>query len=888
MPSSTTLRCPRLPAALCLALTLLAPLAGRSAAWAQVEVEAFAGQPFGVGRIRVRAPQAAQVDLYEADDRLLYPAADNGAVRRLVREFLDIDLPREATLFFLFRGDAPLSLSLYSPDGPPIAVRVRQQPRQHERLLEEWWKVYRRSPGDLRQSDDYPRQLELYLTMMLSRRLHLPLGGRLQDPFASDLNSALGPLLGTQEARLRQQRDIMLGLSRPSSTADRPLPPSVAAALDLTPPDAEVPTEPIAAHVPEECLYVRFGSFDNYRWLGDTLEKAGGDLTNLLSARGLDDSLRERLERQLVLKESLLSDLLGGLVISDVALIANDTFVREGASLGMLFEARSGTALSASLGLHRQETLQAHPEAVEEQIEIAGRQVAYLSTPDGRIRSYYAVDGDYHLVAGSRGLVERFYAAGAGERTLAAAIDFLQARTAMPLSRADAVFVYLSRAFLREFTGPKYRVETTRRLRAAAEIELVELALLAAEGEGIPADSLEDLVAADLLPPFAPLPDGSRTEIVEGRAVNTLRGPRGGFIPAADVAVEVVTPAEADDYRRFAEYHRQTIRDWQPLVAGIGRSPLSAGGERVTIDAIAPLSAEQHGLLSGIFGTPDSQRLAPVPGDLAALELVVGEGEHVFIGVRDVPPPLPGEDLGLLAPLAPLARELPWVDFFLRAPRDFAAGYLGTSPDRGTLDFLVGPDFNPPDAAGYSRGAGPLRRRQWENFTAFSLDEDVLYDVTPRLAFEEVERPAQARLRVGELTGSQWGGFLDELAYRRAERTSQGNARFLAALSQQLHLPLEEAPASAEAILDARVICPLGGQYVLEEGPAGARTWTSTAWGSDPRSAAAAASPGTLRLGWFRGLDMDLRLEEGNIVLHAELGLQLDVDEVSAATAPPR
>lgn len=881
------------------ALTLALALGLAASAGAQVEVQAFAGEPFGVGRIRIQRADAPRVDLYEADGRLLYPAVDDGPVRQLVRDFLPIDLPDDVEQYFLFRGDAPLTLRLHSPDSQPITVRVRRQPREREKLLKEWWKRYRRPTGDLLQSDDYPPQMEQYLTAMLSRRLDLPLDDDWREDAASELDSALGPLLGTQAARLRLERDIVLGLVRPTSAAQLPLPADAASGAGSTDlgadapgsPDADaedVAVEAIAAHVPEECLYVRFGSFDNYRWLGDTLDRAGGDLTNLISARGLDDSIRVRLERQLALQESLLSDLLGGLVISDVALIGNDTFVREGASLGMLFEARSGTALAAALRMQRQQVLEAQADAGETEVEIAGRKVALLSTPDGRVRSYYAVDGDYHLVAGSRALVERFFAAAAGERPLSAAADFRRARAALPLERQDAVYLFLSEAFLREFTGPRYRVETIRRLRAAAEIELVELALRAASAEGLAADTIDELVAAQLLPELPPLPDGSRTAIVDGRAVNTLRGPRGGFVPVPDVVVESVTKEEADDYRRFAAYQRETVRGWQPLVAGIGRSPLASGAELVTIDAVAPLSSEQNGLLSALLGAADTQTLAPVPGDLAALELVLARGEHVFLGLRDVPPPLPGEDLGPLAPLAPLARELPWVDLFLRGPRDFFVGYLGTSPDRGALDVLVGPDFGPPDAAGYSRGAGPLRRRQMEDTTVFSLDEDVLYDVTPRLAFEAAERPAQARLRIGELAGSQWGGFLDELAYRGARQTSEGNARFLAAVSQQLHVPPEEAPAAAEAILDARVICPLGGDYVLEEGPGGSRTWVSTAW-DDPRSAAGGAiQTGTLRLGWFRGLEMDLRLEEGSVRLHAEMGMRLEFENHPASENPPR
>ena len=61
----------------------------------------------------------------------------------------------------------------------------------------------------------------------------------------------------------------------------------------------------------------------------------------------------------------------------------------------------------------------AHKDAKEETVRIAGHDVSYISSPDGELRSYYAVDGDFHLVATSRRLVERFYEAGAGKGSLA-------------------------------------------------------------------------------------------------------------------------------------------------------------------------------------------------------------------------------------------------------------------------------------------------------------------------------------------------------------------------------------------------------------------------------------------------------------------------------------
>ena len=124
----------------------------------------------------------------------------------------------------------------------------------------------------------------------------------------------------------------------------------------------------------------------------------------------------------------------------------------------------------------------------------------FLSSPDGRLRSYYAQDGDYHLVTTSRRLVERFYEAGQGVGPLAASPEFIGARAAMPPERDDTIFLYLSREFFDNLTSPAYRVELDRRLRSIGEMQILQLARLAAGVEGEQAHTVDELIAADLLP----------------------------------------------------------------------------------------------------------------------------------------------------------------------------------------------------------------------------------------------------------------------------------------------------------------------------------------------------------------------------------------------------
>ena len=231
--------------------------------------------------------------------------------------------------------------------------------------------------------------------------------------------------------------------------------------------------------------------------------------------------------------------MLGPTVISDVAMIGTDLYMQDGAAIGFLFEARNSFLLGNSLAGPRSARVKSG-KAKEETVKIEGKDVSYLSSPDGSIRSYYVVSGDYHFVTSSRTLVaRRFLQVAKGEGSLGASQEFRHARSVLPLDRGDAVFIYFSDAFFRNFTGPVYRTESLRRLEAATDIEISQLAKLNAATEGKPGGTIEELVNGAFLPPdFGPRADGSHVVLTKDEAYDSLRGRRGSFVPVPDMPVE--------------------------------------------------------------------------------------------------------------------------------------------------------------------------------------------------------------------------------------------------------------------------------------------------------------------------------------------------------------
>ena len=257
---------------------------------------------------------------------------------------------------------------------------------------------------------------------------------------------------------------------------------------------------------------------------------------------------------------------------------------------------------------------------------------------------------------------------------------------------------------------------------------------------------------------------------------------------------------------------------------------------------------------------------------MAAVDLVLAN-QRVFAGLRDVGRP----------PNASMATWLP-----MGRLRDFLVGYVGTTGELGLLSILnIGiPPLS--DAAGYA--VSPLGgwRRQFDQFTVFSFQREVLDEIVPQLRFVPAQRPAQVRLRVDDVSQARITPTLNDLLYGRTRETSLGNIRLLHALDEQLHVPPAACREAAEFLLDAKLICPLGGEYVLRQPSGGPPYWTSTALEMEKDRPATEPPPSSPLLkvhappgyqspplSWFRGLDLDATMTEKTISAHAEVIMQM-------------
>lgn len=871
------------------------------------------GTPFGVVSLEVPLPPQASVDglrilVSDEENRLFYPATfvrsvevkdpppplpgrlrPGGLIDR-VRSAIRSDnsrrVPVAVTVTALFRGEGPLKVQLLGdinqrilvePINARTDINAGLPGGQHAVLLGQWWKNYNDQSQRVRRSGDHPLLMHDYLSAMLAHRLQLPWPIVPTDPDEAKAaaNKKLAEPLGTLAllSAIEPLRDEILQqtLTKPTheALANEQLPAAPTWAPTLLPPvPADIPVEDLATHVPPECFYLRFGSFANYLWFQDLSARNGGDLAQIVLVRGFNYETSRRMERMLNTRMSAVAKMFGDQVISDMAIIGRDMYMKEGASLGVLFYSKNRGLLMSSMESERKQAVGTVAGATLQNIEIVGQKVTLLSTPDNSVRSFLVSHGDYVFLTSSRHLAERFLQVATDGKSLASLDSFRWARQWMPEANGYSVFGYFSPDFFHGLVDPAYQVELRRRLEAIAHIEVAEVATLAAKAEGIE-PNVPEMMAAGLLPEwFDSRADGSRTLRSADKWIDSRRGARGSFLPIVDVEVENVNATERERVERLTRFYQSQWQQMDPMLVGLRRFKAEGDpmAERVSIEAyVAPFAKEKYGWVGDMLAPAAPVAISLPLEDIASVQLLMNGSTpltaprlpyHLFAGVKDMLPPSPGDTKGLIKTFRALKAT---------------PGYLGAYPQPGYLDQLpLGFGVARPDILGISRSLIGLYRWQEAGFSALSFDRSILEGVRAVVQPVRADDSAQVRVRIRNLEGSLISSWVNDQWYERASRASHGNAELMDSMVQQLKIPGPQALSTAERMLDVKLNCPLGGQFTFTTlnggsqpaGPSASGWWTSSAWAGEQLQSDGTVGPPpdyiAPWLRWFRGVELHL------------------------------
>jgi hypothetical protein len=911
---------------------------------------AVAGEPLGVASLTipvgvVEKGRLPRVVVSDTEGRVYYPEINLEAVapppnaftgpapRRIgqgglvdrLRNAIDnagqqINPPSVMRIQFLFRGTKPLSVQLAGDLNQSISVTPKPfEAALHRSMIESWWKGYTDEARQHLAAGDYPPGIETYLTAMLASRLDLPsvdLRSKKEIEKTKKLEpqSTIEQLAGTDALRELILREVMQGPDRTNQLTKVAIPPPPKWRDHVIPPvGPDLPIEKIASRVPPECFYLRFGKFSNAIWFQELTQGQGDGIAQMIMKRGVDYAANQRLERMLNTKANALAKLFGDQIISDMAVIGTDLFIQDGPAMGLLFEAANIDLLRRSL--HAERVATAKAEAANgvrlETLTIDNTEVSLLSSPDHRVRSFLVSHENYVLVTTCQHLVLRFLAVSRGEASMAVQPIFRFTRTAMPLSNEYDLFAFFSPDFFRTLLSPQYQIELRRRLQAITSLQLVDMASLAATSEGKPIDSIKDLIREKLLPPwFLDTVDGGQPLRSSSGWVDSRRGGRGSFIPIPDMSIEYCSPEEAERYAQQAEFYGKSWPQTDPLVIGLRRfaDEDRKDVERIALEAyVAPFGREKYGWLSMFLAPPVQTHIQLPPDDIANIQAHlsgksllsrVPTPDHVmFLGIKDMLPPPPDSDRGLLDTLRTLQQT---------------PAYIGAWPLPGYLDRLpFGLGGGPPDAFGFSRLLVGAWRWTAGGFSVLSFDRSILENCMLHLRPIPAKDPAQVRLKISDLENSKVSTWVNTVWYRRGLEASRGNALLLDTIQSQFKVAPEQAKLVAERFIDAKLQCPLGGEYRLPDQPnqtnsaasqASLSFWSSTAWpsanaggSSIPRTLgldtnpSAAFPPQEYRapwLGWLRGVNAHLTQLPQQLILVGEIRLQ-KLPPKEPVAAPP-
>jgi hypothetical protein len=139
-------------------------------------------------------------------------------------------------------------------------------------------------------------------------------------------------LFNVESIRLEAIEDAMsIGIDQ--SPADRAVPPAIRwTPLTVSDLPDDIAIEPLANCVPEECFYLRFGTWKNQLWLQKLMEEFGGDLGQMVQLRGFKYKLQSKFLNQLAIQSTEFDQLFGGNLIDDVAVIGSDTYFDDGSA----------------------------------------------------------------------------------------------------------------------------------------------------------------------------------------------------------------------------------------------------------------------------------------------------------------------------------------------------------------------------------------------------------------------------------------------------------------------------------------------------------------------------------------------------------------------------
>ncbi len=314
----------------------------------------------------------------------------------------------------------------------------------------------------------------------------------------------------------------------------------------------------LAAHIPADQHVIFFPSFKALVTLADEMAEQGGPLLTMAEPRGETALVQERYEQQLGLSLDAGVRLLGPTMIKSVALTGSDPYLRTGADVAVLLEAKSAVVVRKFIDTQVATRGQQYESAKVVEGELVGVAYKGMRSPDRVICSYVATLGKTVVITNSLAQLQRLVETHQGTRTaLGKLSEYTFFRQRYPLGDGqETALMLISDNTIRRWCGPRWRIGSSRRTRAAAsmaDIQASQLDALVAGEEGHPAIA-------------APLMDVGELSMVDNGVFSPVYGTLDFQTPIVELEMEQVTQEEARLYGRWRDsYQRYWSNVFDPI-----------------------------------------------------------------------------------------------------------------------------------------------------------------------------------------------------------------------------------------------------------------------------------------------------------------------------------
>jgi hypothetical protein len=319
-------------------------------------------------------------------------------------------------------------------------------------------------------------------------------------------------------------------------------------------PDAE----PLANLVPHDNYYLAFKSIRKFIEMGELADQWGTSLIRAYEVHSRDYQLKQRYERQLCLRSTVLGKTLGPLVIHGVAVTGSDSYLREGSDVTVLFHVVNRKLFLAAVETFIQEARQEWRERLKETKEnYHDVAVESFVTSLREVSLHRAILGDFVIYSNSAAALRRVIDTHQGRlASLSDSEDFQYMRTVFRSTDKDEDgFAFLSDAFIRRLVGPASKIKEKRRLEALTSLYMTTNdALFTAWETGKLPVTGKDLYASAILKAdqlYTPDGRGVIWDAERKTAISDVYNTIHFATPLIELPIDKITETEQRDYEQF-------------------------------------------------------------------------------------------------------------------------------------------------------------------------------------------------------------------------------------------------------------------------------------------------------------------------------------------------